>query len=89
MIEVQWSDIDPESGSKRMLAAERFPRGWRFKFKIHRRDPWTFPLSPTREMWEYLLDAMERRYQRRDGIEDSDLDEVRGILKKFRDKPSA
>jgi hypothetical protein len=31
-------------------------------------------------MWETLLDAMERRYRRREGVSDEDLAAVRKIL---------
>jgi hypothetical protein len=31
-------------------------------------------------MWETVLDSLERRYQRREGVDDDDLNQVRTIL---------
>ena len=31
-------------------------------------------------MWEYVLEGLERRYWRRDGVEDSDLHQVKMLL---------
>ena len=34
-------------------------------------------------MWEYVLDALERRYRRREGVTEADLVEVQRILAKM------
>jgi hypothetical protein len=39
-------------------------------------------------MWETLLDALERRYRRREGVSDEDLRLVRAELAAFRDPPA-
>jgi hypothetical protein len=87
-LEIQWTDTDPESGSRRFLRAERFAGVWSFKFKLQRRGEWTKGLQPTREMWEHVLDSLRRRYQRREGVEEEDIEQVERILAEFRDPPS-
>ena len=88
MIEIKWHDTDPESGERRYLAADRFARVWAFRFRLQRRGDWTRGLEPTRAMWEHVLDSLERRYQRREGVSEEDVKEVRIILKQWREKPS-
>jgi hypothetical protein len=79
-VEIQWNGTCPETGGRRIIHAERFARGWRFKYRNHRRDDWSpWPVVP-RAVWEELLEAMERRYRRREGITDADLQAVRGML---------
>src|SRR5439155_23736726 len=46
MIEIKWTDTDPETGARRFLCAERFARAWRFKWKLQRRGEWTRGLEP-------------------------------------------
>lgn len=79
-MEIKWHDTDPESGERRYLCAERFAGEWRFKWKPHRRGDWTKGLVPTRLMWEHVLDSLERKYWRRDGVELTDIEQVRKIL---------
>ena len=88
MIEIKWHDTDPESGERRYLAADRFARVWAFRFRMQRRGDWTRGLEPTKAMWEHVLDSLERRYQRREGVSEEDVKEVRIILKQWREKPS-
>ncbi len=71
--DVQWIDADPATGEKRWVCAEKFARQWRFKVKHHRREEWTRTAQITRAMWEELLDAIERRYQRREGVSEEDV----------------
>lgn len=79
-VEVQWTDTDPDTGERRFVAAEKFARKWSFKVRFKRRENWSRHVRETREMWQTLLDALERRYQRREGVKDEDLVEVRKIL---------
>ena len=79
-IEIKWDDTDPTTGERRYLRAERFARAWQFSFRVRRRSEWVRGLAPTRVMWEHVLDALERRYRRREGVTDADLDQVRRIL---------
>jgi len=80
MLEIKWHDIDPETGERRYLCAERFARVWRFRWKLQRRGEWNRWLEPTREMWEHVLDSLKRRYRRREGVEDADIEQVERIL---------
>ena len=79
-MEIKWHDIDPESGKRRYLCAERFAREWRFRWKMQRRGEWTRGLEPTLAMWEHVLDSLKRRYRRREGVELEDIDAVKKIL---------
>jgi hypothetical protein len=81
-MEIKWTDTDPATGERRLVRAERFGRQWRFTYREKRRGVWEPGPPPTRAMWEYLLDALERRYRRRDVTED-DVREVRMILAKL------
>lgn len=79
-VEVQWTDTDPDTGAKRFVAVERFAGAWTFRVKFHRRGDWETPARITREMWEELLDSLERRYRRREGVSEADLAAVRKKL---------
>ncbi|HVS36516.1 MAG TPA: hypothetical protein VMS17_13210 [Gemmataceae bacterium] len=81
MIQIKWTDEDPETGGRRFLCAERFAGVWKFKWKLQRRGEWTKGLPPTKAMWEHVLDALQRRYRRREGVTDEDLTQVERILK--------
>ncbi len=80
-MDMRWDDIDPETEKRRYICAERFAGVWSFKWKLQRRGDWTKGLVPTREMWESVLDTLERRYRRREGVEQADLHQVKMILK--------
>ncbi|MFM7148987.1 MAG: hypothetical protein ACKO23_04010 [Gemmataceae bacterium] len=80
-IEVKWTDQDPLTGERRYLCAERFARVWSFKYRNHRRADWNLGLTPTREIWEHLLESLRRRYRRREGVSDEDIAEVEKILR--------
>ena len=79
-MEIKWHDTDPDTGQRRFLAAERFAGEWRFRWKLQRRGEWTRGLEPTRAMWEHVLDALERRYWRREGVEEADIKQVKTLL---------
>jgi hypothetical protein len=80
VIEIKWHDIDPDTGQRRYLCAERFARVWRFRWKLERRGEWNRALEPTRAMWEHVLDSLKRRYRRREGVADEDIQQVEKIL---------
>lgn len=82
-IEIKWTDEDPDSGDRRYLCAEKFARQWTFKWKLHRRGEWTKGLQPTRAMWEHILDSLQRRYHRREGVSEEDIAEVEKILRQL------
>lgn len=80
-MEIKWHDIDPETGKRRYLAAERFAGVWSFRWKLQKRGDWTRGLEPTRAMWEFLVDALERRYRRREGVEEKDIAQAQKLLR--------
>lgn len=86
---IDWTDIDPATGLKRFVCAEKFAREWRFLVRFKRRTDWEDAPTVTLEMWETLLDALERRYRRREGVTDEDLKRVRKILANLRPDPAA
>jgi hypothetical protein len=79
-MEIKWTDTEPESGQRRFLCAYRFAGVWHFKWKLQRRGDWTRGLQPTRAMWEHVLDALHRKYVRRDGVQPEDIVQVERIL---------
>jgi hypothetical protein len=79
-MEIKWHDLDPETGKRRYLAAQRFGGVWRFRWKLQKRGEWTRGLQPTRAMWEFLVDALNRRYRRREGVEEKDIEQVKKLL---------
>src|SRR4051812_50193219 len=72
-IEIQWTDEDPATGSRRYLRAEKFAGEWHFKWKLTRRGEWHKGLRVTRAMWEHVLDSLRRRYVRREGVDEEDI----------------
>ena len=86
-MEIEWTDADPASGERRFVRAEKFARAWEFKVRFKRRTNWQRVAEVTRDMWETLLDALERRYPRREGVTDEDLAAVRRILANLRPPP--
>jgi hypothetical protein len=83
-MEIKWTDTDPQTGQRRFLCADRFAGVWRFRWKLQRRGEWTRGLEPTRAMWEHVLDSLQRRYRRREGVSDEDVEQVQRILKTWR-----
>jgi len=85
-VEIKWTDTDPDTGQRRFICVERFAGQWWFKSKLRRRGEWTKGLEPTLEMWQYVLDSLHRRYRRREGVTDADLDQVTKIVENLRRK---
>ena len=81
MLQIQWHDRDPETNERRYLRAQFFGGEWTFRWKMQRRGEWTRGLAPTRAMWEHVLDSLKRRYRRREGVDDEDIERVEKILK--------
>ncbi len=79
-VEVQWTESDAETGARRVVRASRFAGKWRFQFRLHRRDDWSELVTPTADDWGELLDSLERRFTRREGVTDADLAAVRKII---------
>jgi hypothetical protein len=85
-VEIKWTDTDTETGLRRFLCCHRFAGQWWFKWKLQRRGDWTRGLEPTLEMWEHVLDSLQRRYRRREGVSDADIDQVQRIVDGMRRK---
>ena len=85
-MEIKWTDTDPATGQRRFVCVERFAGQWWFKWKLQRRGDWTRGLEPTLEMWEHVFDSLQRRYRRREGVTDEDIDTVRRIVDGLRRK---
>ncbi len=83
-VEIKWKDTDPESGDRRYLRAAKFAGQWHFSFRMQRRDVQWRRLSPTREMWEHVLESLKRRYRRREGVSDEDVEQVERVLREWR-----
>jgi hypothetical protein len=79
---IDWTDTDPVTGEKRFVQAEKFARKWSFKVRFRRRTNWQH-VEPTRELLEVLIDALERRVPRREGVTEEDVARVRAELAKF------
>ncbi|MFL5327995.1 MAG: hypothetical protein ACJ8C4_03715 [Gemmataceae bacterium] len=86
-MEIKWTDTDPATGEKRYIFAERFGGFWKFRARTHRRGD-SKRISATREIWEVVLDNLERRYQRREGVSDLDVQQVRDIIRELKDTPT-
>ena len=83
-VEIKWKDTHPESGERRFLRAAKFAGEWHFSYRMQRRDVRWRKLEPTREMWEHVLESIQRRYRRREGISDEDVAAVERILRDWR-----
>ena len=87
-VEIQWTDQDATTGEKIFIQVERFAGKWTFKRRAKRRENWQKISTPDASLWEALLEAIERRYQRREGITETDLAHVRQQLAKAQQKPT-
>src|SRR5438874_2162381 len=85
-MEIKWTDTDPKTGERRFLKAERFGGKWTFRHKYQRRGDWERGPHPTIAIWEVVLDALERRYQRREGVSDADVRQVVRIIAELKRK---
>ncbi len=83
-MEIKWTDTDPESGGRRFLRAEKFAGQWRFSYRLRRRDVQWRRLEPTRAMWDHVLQSLQNRYRRREGVSDEDVEQVERLLKNWR-----
>ena len=88
-MQIKWTDTDPDTGERRFLCAEKFAKQWTFMSKFERRGEWTPGLKPTLAIWEELLDRLRRRYQRREGVSDEDVEQVERVVKELRAKLQA
>lgn len=85
-VEIQWTDTDPVTGARRTVRVERFAGKWTFLARAKRFDSWAAP-AVTRDMWETLLDAIERRLPRREGVTELDVVAVKKVLANLKERP--
>ena len=85
-VEVKWDDTDPNTGGRRYFAAELFAREWHFKVRYHRRDDWQRWRNPTLDMWETVLDSIERRQARKKDVLPEEVERVRKIVERERSR---
>lgn len=85
-MDIQWTETDESTGGRLWYKAERFAGFWTFRVRTHRRGE-SRRVHPTRAMWEEVLENLERRYQRREGVDDDDLNQVRKIIAEFPPTP--
>ena len=83
-VEIKWKDTDPDTGERRFLRAAKFAGEWHFSYRTQRRDVRWRRLQPTRDMWEHVLESIKRRYRRREGISDEDVEQVERVLREWR-----
>jgi hypothetical protein len=87
-LEIEWTDTDPDTKERRFVCASKFARVWQFKVRFKRRTNWEPAPTVTREMWETLLDGLERRYRRREGVSEEDIARVRKVLANLPSSPA-
>jgi hypothetical protein len=87
-MEIEWTDTDPVTGERRYVNARKWARKWEFRIRHHRRGEWERTENVSRDMWETLLEAMDRRYWRREGIHEEDLKVVKKILAEYKEPPT-
>jgi hypothetical protein len=79
-MEIKWTDTDPITGGRRFIRAACFAKEWRFTYRAERRGVWEPGPPPTRAMWEHVLDALERRYRRREGVTEADIAAMKRVV---------
>jgi hypothetical protein len=85
---IEWTDKDPKTGTKRSVRAEKFARKWTFQVRFRRYETWEPVAHVSQDMWETLLDALERRLPRREGVTDEDVKQVRALLAAWKPLPA-
>jgi hypothetical protein len=88
-MEIKWDDVDPNTGKRRFVKAERFAGRWTFYGRKERRGVWEKWAEPTRDMWEDLLESLQRRVARREAVELGDIETIQRLLSDWRDAPTA
>jgi len=85
---LQWTDYDPETNERRFIRAERFAGKWTFAQRATRRGIWEKITEPEKQLWIDLLESLERRLARREGIELADVATVKKMLENWKDPPT-
>lgn len=85
---LQWTDYDPETNERRFIRAERFAGKWTFAQRATRRGIWEKIPEPEKQLWIDLLESLERRLARREGIELADVGMVKKMIENWKDPPT-
>jgi len=88
-VDIQWTDTCPATRKKRFVTVERFARVWYFKMRYARRENWIPVAVPDADMLETLLEVLDRREQRGEGVTEVDLKNLRQRLAECKPKPIA
>jgi len=83
-LEIKWTDTDPERDSDASCAPSASRAHGASAGNCSGAGEWTRGLEPTLAMWEHVLDSLKRRYRRREGVSDEDVDQVERIVKDLR-----
>ena len=82
-VEIQWQDVNEHDGEKRFVRVDRFAGRWRFQIRARRREDWQ-DTTPDGSMLETLLEALDRRCQRGDGVDEEDVNQIRRQIERMR-----
>ena len=88
-VDIQWTDICPTTGRKRFVTVERFAGVWSFKYRYARRENWMKLAEPDADDFEILLEILDRREQRGEGVTDVDIKHVKKRLAACKPRPVA
>jgi len=88
-VEIQWTERDDTSGARTFIRVRRFARVWQFQQRRARRELWQAIAVPTVAMLEDLLEALERRLPRREGVTAEDTAQVKSLLHAARVRKAA
>ena len=86
-MDIQWTETDSQTGGRLFYKAEHFGGKWTFRVRTHQRGE-SKRVHPNRAMWEIILENLERRYRRREGVDDEDIDRVKKILRELKEPPT-
>ncbi len=64
------------------VRAVNFPQKWTLKYRPRGAENWVYDWKAPQGEWETLLDALQRRYQRRQATQ-HDIDEVRRVISRL------
>lgn len=79
--EINWVMKSPE-GIKYDVCVSRWAGKFRFQYRAKGQDRWDYDRTPTRDDWETLLDALERRYSRKLATEE-EIEQVKKTLREW------
>jgi hypothetical protein len=85
--QINWKSV-LEDGTPIDVRAVRFPKDWTLKYRPRGTIDWVYGWDAPISEWETLLDALQRRYQRRSASPE-DLKEVKTVIQRLRHEEGA